>query len=431
MGKGQKKVILQQPTPVEVSSGNAAIGSPLPPDPTTPPKAVFEVVWPEELVGLQKAYIHLNFNSQLPYVQLKFSFDNRDIRISCDRNFSDDCVFEFEFGESDSRRRSFEIQAVTNAAERNEPIVISCVDLAGKLLGTPEQYWLRLKPAPPPPIPSHWFFDLLRWLWNLSKNRYVRLLILLAAVIGLFSVFHDRILPRNLDDAYTNKLDSVQITLGLRPPHKWENAAGFDPLQSSQGNELDKVSWEAPATWKPIDDHNGRIGLDVIGSELGRIRMPELTSIYDFKALIVMDVTKDQLAASWAFRVQRPGDYYLVKLIFPAPNINQASLECYLYKDGEKLRTLNTNDGRKLDYFPFLEGDVLWININVQKNQFSISVKLVTAQDQRNLAQFVGIEYPKVFTDPNETYKYGTLGFRGEGPNFHMKIEQMNVFEIH
>jgi hypothetical protein len=433
MGKEQKKQAARS-APKAASDGCAPANSPRSPQTATqaPVGSLYQVTFPDELVGLQKADIVLKFNPELTYAKVKFSFDNEDILISCERMPGTDCVFEFEFGMGDSRQKVFEIQARTNTEERNEPIVISCSDRADKTLGAPERYRLRLKPVAPPP--THWSVDLVRWLWNLTRNQYVRVLIILAVLIVAFSQLHDKVLPTSVEDKYKQALDYVRISWLASRPNRLKNIEGIDPLQSSQSGALDKNYWDAPGTWKPIDNRNGRIGLDVSGPEIGLFTPPDLYSLYDFTAqffIIVEDQQREnQKTLSWVLRAQSPKNYYLFTLTLPTPANKQIDLKCSVYRNGKFERVIPDNEGRTYEFYPFNGGGVLKIDIDVKGDELT---NTVTAgyENIRSQAIHGGDSFKKVFTlTGNSKYDYGTIGFKGDEPNYHMRIEQMVIRNI-
>jgi hypothetical protein len=182
--------------------------------------------------------------------------------------------------------------------------------------------------------------------------------------------------------------------------------------------------------------NNQNTAIDVVGPEVGLVRLSVLdptglNSLWDFKALIVIEVTKDQQAASWVLRARNKNDYYLFKLIFPTSLTNAAKLECFVYQSGKPRRVL-PDESLTIDLYPFYEGDVLTISVLARENTFTNTIQLNNSSNPMNQSGNAGRSFPYTFTDNgySKNDEFGSLGFRGDEPNYRMRVMQIRVYEV-
>ncbi|MCU1266315.1 MAG: hypothetical protein JWM21_2633 [Acidobacteria bacterium] len=398
--------------------------------PTSAARALREIKLPDELVGSEPGQLYLTFETSLSYVKVQFTFNIKDIGITCNGEVGEqEGLFEFSFNENEERARTFEIGAVAIEKESRVSIDISCKDADGKLLGAIRRYKIKLRPANEiPDTPTKLLMLILSW----KKGWYIKYPVLVLVGIGLLLYFKPP--TEFLNRRFGRQWKYIQIEFLGKPPERWV-ASGIDPLKASISGKPDPEQWDAPVEW--TIDSATPFALNTVGDGVGVIKVSELTALYDYKILLNFVVTSDdQRSAIWLLRVQESKkDYYLFRLTFPTANANYAQFQGFIYEDGKETRPLLVDESAPLEFFPFHRGNVLWINIEAKGNTFAYRLYLANVRDPRDLnMRYVGepTERIRTFTDTTEPrFPYGVVGFKGENQQTHMKIISLKIYDIH
>jgi|SRR5882672_2450276 len=399
--------------------------------PTLAVKALQAIDVPEQLIGTETGRMKLSFDPGLKYVQVQFKVDNQDIKIDRDEDIGEDGNFEFHFPD-DPCEQVFNIWAIIVEKERDESIYISCFDQDGKSFGKTQRRRIKFtvpppEPGPPEP-PKHFLVQLLLYLWFLCKKWYVRYPVLLVTVllIVVVVVFRpDKIIADKLEKPWK----ALQIVYLGKPPDRLVSP-GIDPLKGTPDGKPDPALWNVPPEWR-FDANPPTI--TTVGENVGALRVPELSALYDYKVLLKIVITSDdQRSATWLLRVQEnKQDYYLFRLTFPTPNSNHAQLEGFLYEHGKQRRPLIVDSAGSFDYFPFHRGNLLWINIEVKENVFEHKLYLTKVPKNEANSQYANRERsPRTFSDSAPAhYEYGSLGFKGEDAS-QIKVVGLSIYDI-
>lgn len=399
-------------------------------------KPLQEAIVPSQLVGREEGKIILTFAPHLAYVKVKISTVNDNLRITCNRKTNQECTFVFNFKSHDDHKQSFEIKARMIEEESEEPILILCSGKDNKPLDDAEQFWITLKPQPKPP--DNIFISLFQWIWYISKKWYIRYPLLFVLLVGVLFYFH--VPPTDkIREWGTGMSDRVQIKwLHTKDPVHYTQPWS-DLFLPTNDNRPDQSKWIAPKEWTLVNGENDNPNdkaLSIGGDGVGLIKLPsDLHALYDYTVTIKLNITESQRSAAWLLRAQNPQDYYLFELTLPTKEVNEAKLEGFVYSGGVKGESLTKVSAIPLEYFPFHEGDILWITINVSGSEFKheITLNLLDDEDERNPNfEKQGEGKFRTFSDIGltEPYRYGAFGFKASGPNSVMKVEKVEITDV-
>lgn len=195
---------------------------------------------------------------------------------------------------------------------------------------------------------------------------------------------------------------------------------------------LDTNKWDAPPNWKleHVEGKDTNIkALVITGEEIGLIKLPDKTQRpSNSNVHFVIIVAEGQSSASWILRAQDKHNFYLFTLKFPT-NGHNAAVNGYLYSNGKASRELDkTNSPANavlgpLPYTgPFYKDDTIFVTIDLNGEQFSHNVKLVSAEvtkslkgepyDPQKINDKSDVEVFFTFIDQSNSYPSGLFGLK-------------------
>src|ERR1044072_3032950 len=159
---------------------------------------------------------------------------------------------------------------------------------------------------------------------------------------------------------------------------------------SPQQDSLNSARWgPIPELWK-LTESQGKDNHDkallVKGTSVG-LNYLDGSTLYDFDLSLEMIVISGQRNASWILRAKDRENYYLFVINFYQGGGTKALLQGFVVQNGQPVKEM---ESRQVDYyFPFTEGTLLFIDINVRdnvfKHTFQISKRLVYEGDKPKL----------------------------------------------
>ena len=114
----------------------ATFGNEQPPKTRVPERVIRNIKVPKTLKELRGEKINITFWPDLPYVTVKFEFEDKkesNIKISCKKPESEEYTFEYDFENlNDEREQVFDINLVNKAKNRLVVLKLLCLDRYGK-----------------------------------------------------------------------------------------------------------------------------------------------------------------------------------------------------------------------------------------------------------------------------------------------------------
>lgn len=188
--------------------------------------------------------------------------------------------------------------------------------------------------------------------------------------------------------------------------------------------------WNAPSTWRlvPGKQWPGDGALLVRGSELGTLRPPAGTALYDFWLQFPVTLEGGR-RITWALRVQGPDRYYFFELTFPETDQESAEIQGYVYAPQYDEPHPFSPNARTIPFGPPRKGDQYWIEVKAVGHLFEYTFTRDTINPASEEADRIDGPYTiRLEPEPRDRkYAYGTIGFGRLSDGEALKIEYVLI----
>jgi len=425
-------------------------GNPAKPNPIAPTRILKEINLPTELRCARPSKVSMTFSPEVSYAKVVFIFRNKDLQVSCEGSGDEDCTFDY-YPSDENHTKVFEVWAIKADEETLEPVTIRFLDEEDEQMSPPVRGRVLVRRRTPDPAGWPDVLKIPLWIWD----RFICLPIPLKALALIVALAAGGVYAAVKYDwsRYDQDKERLLIAVGFWPKRyigPWP-----ETFRDTNNHRPDPEKWHDPPQGWTLVDQEGRDPTDkallVHGEQVGLNNIVG-SALYDFKASLRFRILANERIISWILRAQNQGNYYLFVLTLPPRDGVKARIDGYIYSKGKQQGQLNGKTEELAYNYPFPENSSLFLDIDVRGSDFnhtftsSLPRAFVHAQssvpgqendpdkeeryvkeDELLAKYFVGENLEADFTDPQNLYPWGYIGFRGLEPADEMKIEEVMI----
>lgn len=255
-----------------------------------PERVICNIKVPRTLKELREEKINVTFWPDLPYVEVKFEFEDKkesNIKISSDLPESEECRFECDFENHNfERQQVFDIKLINKAKNRLVVLKLLCSDRYGREITQDFERPIRLRRYLLPYWWDRFWFS--RWYFKVA-------LVLLASLIG-YAGYHGY--------RYMNRPDDTTDNSNLTEP---EAVTEMPSVLFTEGEELLRQQWDFSGQSINLEAGIGgdpNKALVVTGPQRLLINPSSLggKTFKDFVVLFAFKLRPGSTQAGWIFR---------------------------------------------------------------------------------------------------------------------------------